>query len=97
LDVGHAIHEGTYITLDVNEALSAIMASGLPDSIRFFGGIYGFIEAVAKTTEIKKPRVVVCGEAVAFLQVEGKADAAIRLEQLCNELAKTHEVDVLRG
>jgi hypothetical protein len=95
LDVGHAIHEGTYITLDVNEALSAIMVSGLPDPVRFFGGISGFIERAAKAARTKQPRIVVCGESVSLLRAEGKADAAIRLEQLCDELAKTHEVDVL--
>jgi hypothetical protein len=37
----------------------------------------------------------VCDEAVALLQAEGQADAAIRFEQLGNDLAKTHEVDIL--
>jgi DNA-binding NarL/FixJ family response regulator len=95
LDVGRAIQEGTYIALDVNEALSAIMVSGLPDPVRFFGGISGFIERAAKAARTKQPRIVVCGESVSLLRAEGKADAAIRLEQLCDELAKTHEVDVL--
>jgi DNA-binding NarL/FixJ family response regulator len=95
LDVGLAIQEGTYIAIDVTEALSALMVNGLPDPVRFFGGISGLIEAAAKAAKTKQPRVAVCGEGVAFLQAKGKADAAIRLEQLCDELAKTHEVDVL--
>jgi hypothetical protein len=95
LDVGRAIQEGTYIALDVHEALSAIMVSGLPDPARFFGGISGFIEAAAKAAKTKQPRIVVCGESVALLRAEGKVDAAIRLDQLCDELAKLHEVDVL--
>jgi hypothetical protein len=37
----------------------------------------------------------VCGESVALLRAEGKVDAAIRLDQLCDDLAKLHEVDVL--
>jgi DNA-binding NarL/FixJ family response regulator len=95
LDVERAIQEGTYIVLDVNEALSAIMVSGLPDPVRFFGGINGFIKAAAKAAKTKQPRIVVCGESAALLRAQGKADAAIRLGQLCDELAKTHEVDVL--
>jgi hypothetical protein len=95
LKVDHAIQEGTYIPLDVAEALSAMMVSGLPDPVRFFAGISGLIEAAAKAAKTKQPRVVVCGEGVAVLQAEGKADAAVRLEQLCDELAKTHRVDVL--
>ena len=35
------------------------------------------------------------GEAVALLQAEGNADAAIRFEQLGNDLPKTHKVDIL--
>jgi DNA-binding NarL/FixJ family response regulator len=95
LDIDQAIQEGTYIVLDVAEALSAIMVNGLPDPVRFFGGIRGFIETAAKAAKAKEPRVVVCGEGVAILQAEGKANAAIRLEQLCDELAKTHKADVL--
>jgi hypothetical protein len=95
LDVSRAIQEGTYIALDVNEALSAIMVSGLPDPVRFFGSISGFIEAAAKAAKTKQPRIVVCGESVALLRAEGKVEAAIRLDQLCDELAKLHEVDVL--
>lgn len=95
LDVERAIQEGTYIALDVNEALSAMMVSGLPDPVRFFMGINGFIKAAAHAAKAKHPRIVVCGESAALLRAKGKADAAIRINQLCDELAKTHEVDVL--
>jgi len=95
LDVGRAIQGGTYIALDANKAISAIMVRGLPDPVRFFGGIGGFIDAAIKAARTKQPRIVVCGESVALLRAEGKGDAAIRLEQLCDELARTHEVDVL--
>jgi DNA-binding NarL/FixJ family response regulator len=95
LDVGRAIQGGTYIALDANKAISAIMVRGLPDPVRFFGGISGFIDVAIKAARTKQPRIVVCGESVALLRAEGKGDAAIRLEQLCDELARTHEVDVL--
>jgi DNA-binding NarL/FixJ family response regulator len=94
LDVGHAIKAATYIPLDVAEALSAIMVSGLPDPARFFEGISGFIEAAAKGAKANQPRVVVCGEGIAFLRADGKVAAATRLEQLCDELAAKHKVDV---
>jgi hypothetical protein len=72
-----------------------MMVSGLPDPVRFFSGISGFIKAAAQAAKAKYPRIVVCGESAALLRAKGKADAAIRLNQLCDELAKTHEVDVL--
>jgi hypothetical protein len=69
--------------------------NGLPDPVRFFGGIGGLIEAAAKAAKSEQPQVFVFGEAVALLQAEGRVDAAIRFEQLGNHLAKSHQVDIL--
>jgi hypothetical protein len=71
------------------------MVNDLPDPVRFFERIGGFIEAAARAAKSEEPRIVVFGEAVALLQAEGKADAAIRSEQLGNDLPKTHKVDIL--
>jgi DNA-binding NarL/FixJ family response regulator len=95
VDIGRAIEEGTYIAIDVAESISAMMVNDLPDRVRFFTGISGLIGAATKAAKSKTPKVVVCGEGVAVLRAQGKSAAAIRLEQLCDELADTHEVDVL--
>ena len=95
VDIGRAIEEGTYIAIDVAESISAMMVNDLPDRVRFFTGISGLIGAATKAAKSRTPRVVVCGEGVAVLKAQGKAAAAIGLEQLCDELANTHEVDVL--
>jgi DNA-binding NarL/FixJ family response regulator len=97
VDIDGALQQGTYISLDATDTLSAIMVNGLPDPVRFFGGVGGSIEAAAKAAKSEQPQVVVFGEAVDLLQATGKADAAIRLEQLWNEVAKTLEVHVLCG
>jgi DNA-binding NarL/FixJ family response regulator len=95
VDADGALHQGTYVSLDAADTLSTIMVNDLPDPVRFFGGIGGFIEAAARATKSEEPRVVMFGEAVALLQAEGNADAAIRFEQLGNDLPKTHKVDIL--
>ncbi len=95
VDADGALQQGTYVPLDAAEALSEVMVDGLPDRVRFLGGIGGLIEAAAKATKSEQPRVVVCGEGVALLHAEGKADAANRIERGCNGLTKTHEVDIL--
>jgi DNA-binding NarL/FixJ family response regulator len=95
VDTDGALQQGTYVPLDVADALSKVMVDGLPDPVRYFGGIGGLIEAAAKAAISEQPRVVVCGEGVALLHAEGKADAAIRIERGCNDLAKTYEVDIL--
>jgi len=68
-----------------------------PTPARFFGGLGSFIEAAAKAAKSERPRVVAFGEAVDLLQAQGKPDAAIRLEQLWNDVGKTFEVDILCG
>ena len=95
VDTDGALQQGSYISLDAADTLSTIMVNGLPDPVLFFRGIGGCIEAAAKAAKSEPPHVVVFGEAVALLKAEGKADAAIRFEQLGNDLAKTHDVDIL--
>ncbi len=95
VDTDSALQQGTYISLDAADALSTIMVNDMPDPVRFFGGLGGSIEAAANAAKSERPQVVVFGEAVALLQAEGKADAAIRFEQLGNDLGKTHKVDIL--
>jgi DNA-binding NarL/FixJ family response regulator len=95
VDVDGAIQQGTYISLDAADTLSTIMVNGLPDAVLFFESISGLIEAVSKASKAEHPRVAFCGERVGLLWAEGKTDAAIRLEQLCNDLVKTHEVEIL--
>ena len=49
----------------------------------------------SKEAKVEHPRVAVFGEGVALLWAKGKRHAAIRVEQLCNDLGKTHDVDIL--
>jgi hypothetical protein len=51
-------------------------------------------EAAAKAGK-NHPRVAVCGERAGRLWAEGRVDEAIQLEQFCDSLAKTNEVDIL--
>jgi len=97
VDTDGALHQGTYVSLDAADTLSTIMVNDLPDPVRFFTGLGGFIEAAAKAAKSEQPRVVVFGEAVDLLQAQGKPDAAIRLEQLWNDVGKAVELDILCG
>ena len=97
VDTDGALHQGTYISSDATDTLSAIMVNGLPDPVRFFERIGGSIEAAARAAKSEQPQVVVFGEAVNLLQAEGNPDAAIRLEQLWNEVGKTFGLDIFCG
>jgi DNA-binding NarL/FixJ family response regulator len=97
LDVDAATKQGTYLQLDVNKTLSTLMVNDMPDSTRFYPVVVGLIEAAAKGARQQHHGVVVCGEGTSVLWAEGKADAAIRLEQLWDEVGKTFGLDILCG
>ena len=93
--VDRAIQQGTLILLDVADTLATLMVDGLLDPVRVSEGFSGLIQTASKAAKAEHPRVVICCECKGSLWVEGKTDAAILLEQGCNELAKTHKVDLL--
>jgi DNA-binding NarL/FixJ family response regulator len=97
LDVDAAIQQGRYIRLDVAKTLSTFMVNDMPDAARFFEVVGALIEAAAKATKREHSRVVACGECSPLLWAQGKPDAAIRLEQLWDDVGKTFEVDILCG
>jgi DNA-binding NarL/FixJ family response regulator len=97
LDVDAATKQGTYIQLDMNQTFSTFTVDDMPDSTRFFSVVGGLIEAAAKAARQQNHAVVVCGEGTSVLWAEGKADAAIRVEQLWDELGNTFGVDILCG
>ena len=80
-----AIEQGSYIALDADEPT---------DAVEFLRTIKGMSEAAAKAGKTY-PRVAVCGERAGRLWAEGKKDEATQLEQLCDNLARTENVDVL--
>jgi hypothetical protein len=87
--------EGAYVSLDAAEVLSTFMVNGWPDAARFFEGFRNLVESASKVAKAKHPRVAICGEGVALLWAEGKTEAAMRLEQLGNDLARTYNADIL--
>ena len=89
-DIANAIAQGRYITLDAAETLNKIMLDDWPSPARFADVIGGVIQQARAATRDDRSRVFAFGEMVAFLWGQGKIDATIRLEQLWNDLAKTH-------
>ena len=97
VDIASAIEQGRYLPLDVADTLSTFMGNDLPDPARFFGVVGDLIEAAARATAGEQSRVAICGECASILWAQGKADAAIQVEQLCNQLSKRYEMDILCG
>jgi DNA-binding NarL/FixJ family response regulator len=95
LDVDAEIKHGRYISLDAAKTLSTFMVNDIPDWARFFEVVGGLVSGAAKAGKGEHSRVAMWGECGPLLWAEGKVDAAIRLEQLLNQLATIYEFDLL--
>ncbi|PWT84301.1 MAG: hypothetical protein C5B57_05110 [Blastocatellia bacterium] len=96
-DIGRAVKEARFSSLDVADVLSTFMVNGWPDETRFWNAATSLILQAAKASRGQRLRVSACGECAPYLLREGNTDAAIRLEQLWDELARTYEVDIFCG
>ena len=73
------------------------MVNDMPDRGWFLKVVDDSIVAARKGAIGEHSRVAACGECAPILWAQGKADAAIRLEELWNEIAMTYNVDILCG
>lgn len=97
VDTASAFEQGRYVLLDAAETLSKIMVEGWPDPAQFSEFIGGIITRASEAANVEDSQVVIFGEMVSLLWAEEKAEATIRLEQLWNDLAKTHSFRLLCG
>jgi signal transduction histidine kinase len=91
LDLIGASAQGRFVALDARDTLNAFLVDGWPDPARFDDVIGSLI---AKTRE-RTPKVHAFGEMVALLWAEGNREAAIRLEELWNELGTRQPFSLL--
>jgi CheY-like chemotaxis protein len=96
LDIASSIEQGHYIALDVAETLSTFMVNDMPDPVQFFKAVGDLIVRTAKAKG-EQVRVAACGECAPVLWAQGNAAAALRLEQLWDEIARNYGVDILCG
>jgi len=97
LDMDAAVEEGRYIALDAADALPTFMLRDAPDPVRFLKVLGDLISTAAKAVKGKEARVAIFGEMCHLLWTQGKAEAAIQVEKLGNQLAKRYAVDILCG
>jgi len=97
VDMGTAVEQGRYVSLDVADALSAFMVNGQPDPARFQTVVDNLVVPAAKASKGDSPGVAICGECASALWEQGKADAAFEVEYLCDEIVKRGNVEILCG
>ena len=88
VEIDAAIQQGTYVSLDAAKAL---------DPEQFVESARDMIEAAFMLGKTRHPRLAFCGERAGRLWADGNADAAIQVEQFCEDLATTYDIDILCG
>ena len=86
IDVDAVCSRGQYVPLDAAETLAKFMVRGSPDET-LFKKVIG--ELIVKTSKGRRG-LRAFGEMVALLWADGHGAAAIRLEELWNDLAREH-------
>ncbi|HEV8378956.1 MAG TPA: ATP-binding protein [Tepidisphaeraceae bacterium] len=86
INLNEARANGQYIALDAGETLDRFMVNGMPDA-QLFMQVIGRV--LRQNLEGRK-RARAFGEMVAILWEQGNRAAAIRLEELWNELGRVH-------
>ena len=94
IDVNAARRIGDLVLLDANEMLSTFMRGEMPDAEAFRHAVGGVIR---QTLGGRPTALRAYGEMVDVLWKRGNEDAAIRLEVLWNDLAGTHQFQLLCG
>lgn len=91
IDLVDVVRRGRYTSGDADEVMSAFMVDGMPDRQRFNTTISGILSPLIT----HNGHAHVFGEMVALLVERGSFKAAIALEELWNELLKTHAFSLL--
>ena len=97
VDMAAAVEQRRYLSADASDALSRFMFNGRPDPALFLNVLGSLIATAAGAATREPARVAIFGECVHLLRAQGNAEAAIQMEKLGNQLAKTHDVDILCG
>jgi signal transduction histidine kinase len=90
VDVVAAITTGNYVPLSAETTLAELKSNGQLSAERF----YDVVGNTISQTRISGRRLRVFGELVALLCAEGEIEAAIRLEDLWNELKLVHPLSL---
>jgi DNA-binding NarL/FixJ family response regulator len=97
VDMARAIRDGRYVSVSVDKALSNFMVGNRLDETRFWETVNPWMLRMANASTAEHPRVVACGECAPALCAQGNGEAAVRLEQLWDEVTRTYHLDTFCG
>jgi len=80
--------------MKIHELLSMVMVDGTPDPARFKHAAGEAVAEAARRAGGHHRRVVGCGEGAPVLWANGEVDAAIQLEHLWDDVARSQPMDI---
>jgi DNA-binding NarL/FixJ family response regulator len=95
VDVALAIRQKRYIPVNVNDLLETMMVNGSLDPTRFLNAAGDLLIEVSRWAMGRHARVAACGECPPTIWAQGHLQAAIQLEHLWDEIAKSRQVEIL--
>jgi len=95
VDVALAIRQQRYIPVNVSALLAKAMVNGCPDPLRFLDAAGDLLTDVTRQATDHHTRVAACGEGTSIFWTHGHVVAAIQLEHLWDEVAKSRQMDIL--
>jgi len=97
LNMRAVIEQGRYIALDNAETLAHYMVDAMPDPVKFFSASDELLAKAADSVNGDRTRIFACGECAPSLWEQGNIDAAVRIEQLWDGLAKSYGIHIFCG
>ena len=95
VDVALAIRQQRYLPVNVSELLAKATVNGCPEPLRFLDAARDVLTDFTRRATDNHARVTSCGEGTSILWSQGHVEAAIQLEHLWDEIAMSHQMDIL--
>ena len=94
-DLASAIEERRFVPVNIDDLLAKAMVNGRPDVTRFLDTIGEALIEAAGRARGRHPRIAAVGEGSPIMWVHGYLEAAIQIEHLWDEMAKSRQIDTL--
>ena len=93
VNVARAVRDGRYVALGNQGTLSQFMVGERLDETRFWNAVTSVMMNVLRGSTAEYPHIVACGECAPALCAQGNGEAAVRLEQLWDQVTRTYRLD----
>jgi DNA-binding NarL/FixJ family response regulator len=94
VDIAHAIRQQRYVSVSITELLAKVMVNGRPDPTQFLNAAEDLLTEVVRRAGADT-EIAACGECSPTVWADGNVEAAIQLEQLWDDIAKSRQMDIL--